>query len=84
MEIKYLYLNQQRKMTMKFKKTIKRLRVIKKDDKGPLDLTRQVDEFDRGPLDLTRQVDELKKENIRLKKKLRESVAHNKMMYNFP
>ena len=70
MEIKYLYLNQQRKMTMKFKKTIKRLRVIKKDD--------------RGPLDLTRQVDELKKENIRLKKKLRESVAHNKMMYNFP
>jgi|TARA_Y100000310_G_scaffold60647_1_gene55984 hypothetical protein len=51
-------------------KTIKRLRVIKKDD--------------RGPLDLTRQVDELKKENIRLKKKLRESVAHNKMMYNFP
>ena len=39
---------------------------------------------DRGPLDLTRQVDELKKENIRLKKKLRESVAHNKMMYNFP
>ncbi len=70
MEIKYLYLNQQRKMTMKFKKTIKRLRVIKKDDKGPLDLTRQVDE--------------LKKENIRLKKKLRESVAHNKMMYNFP
>ncbi len=70
MEIKYLYLNQQRKMTMKFKKTIKRLRVIKKDD--------------RGPLDLTRQIDELKKENIRLKKKLRESVAHNKMMYNFP
>ena len=39
---------------------------------------------DRGPMDLTRQVDELKKENIRLKKKLKESIAHNKMMYNFP
>ena len=39
---------------------------------------------DRGRMDLTRQVDELKKENIRLKKKLKESIAHNKMMYNFP
>ena len=51
-------------------KKIKRLRVVEKDD--------------RGPLDLTRQVDELKKENIRLKKKLKESIAHNKMMYKFP
>ena len=51
-------------------KKIKRLRVIEKDD--------------RGPSDLTRQVDDLKKENMRLKKKLKESVAHNKMMYNFP
>ena len=51
------------------KTIIKRLRVIKDD---------------RGPLDLTRQVDDLTKENIRLKKKLREAVAHNKMMYKFP
>ena len=51
-------------------KKIKRLRVVNKDD--------------RGPLDLTRQIDDLKKENIRLKNKLKESLAHNKMMYEFP
>ena len=39
---------------------------------------------DRGPLDLTRQIDDLKKENIRLKKKLKEVTAHNKMLYEFP
>ena len=52
------------------KTIIKRLRVVKKDD--------------RGPLDLTRQIDDLKKENIRLKKKLKEVTAHNKMLYEFP
>ena len=52
------------------KTIIKILRVVKKDD--------------RGPLDLTRQIDDLKKENIRLKKKLKEVTAHNKMLYEFP
>jgi hypothetical protein len=51
-------------------KKIRKLSIVKKDD--------------RGPLDLTRQVDELKKENIRLKNKLKEATAHNKMMYKFP
>ena len=47
-------------------------------------IKKKIEKDDRGPMDLTRQVDELKKENIRLKKKLKESIAHNKMMYNFP
>ena len=47
-------------------------------------MKKKIEKDDRGPLDLTRQIDDLKKENIKLKKKLKESIAHNKMMYQFP
>ena len=39
---------------------------------------------DRGPLDLTRRIDDLEKENIKIKKKLKEERAHNKEMLNYP
>ena len=34
---------------------------------------------DRGPLDLTRQIEELTKENKKLQQKLKNAVEHNKI-----
>ena len=34
---------------------------------------------DRGPLDLTRRVEELERENKKLKQKLKNAVEHNKL-----
>jgi len=39
---------------------------------------------DRGPLDLTRRIEDLEKENIELKKKLKEERRQNKEMLNYP
>tara|TARA_B100001964_G_C13952663_1_gene474019 strand:- start:333 stop:527 length:195 start_codon:yes stop_codon:yes gene_type:complete len=39
---------------------------------------------DRGPLDLTRRIEDLEKENIKLKKKLKEERRQNKEMLNYP
>jgi len=34
---------------------------------------------DRGPLDLTRRIEELEKENKKLKQKLKNATEHNKL-----
>ena len=39
---------------------------------------------DSGPLDLTRRIDDLEKQNEKLNKKNKELKEHNKMLYEHP